>query len=130
MKLKWHPLAIQDLTTIVDYCKASFGVSIALKVKWRITDSVKLLKHHPRLAPVEHQLDNCTSLQYRGLMVGSQTKVIYSVHADYVYIHLLWDVRQEEEKLGQTLLQRYSHLKEGKNDWLNEPYADYETGKR
>lgn len=99
MKLQWHPLAIDDLTLIVDYCKARFASMMAMKVKKNIRDSIKNLKRHPHLALVEHALEGCTSLQYRGLVVGRHTKVIYTVHAEYIYIHLLWDVRQDDNRL-------------------------------
>ena len=126
MKLKWHPLAIDDLTQIVDYCKATFGVKVAMRVKWEINSATKLLKAHPHLAPIEHSLEGCTSLQYRGLVVSKQTKAIYSIHADYIYIHLLWDVRQDEQRLSQTLYNRYFYPEE--QQYLsNEPAAEYEA---
>lgn len=127
LKLKWHPEASSDLTAITRYCHFSFGRKVARNVRTKILHDVELLRSYPYLAPIEHQLEHCTSLQYRGLVVSNQTKVIYSVHTDYIYIHLLWDVRQNEKVLVHTIRKRYYSSKEEQKNRMNEPEIQYET---
>ena len=79
----------------------------------RIWHDVELLQSHPQLGRVESLLVGCTSLEYRSLVVDKVTKIIYTVHQEYVYIHLLWDVRRDEESIASDSI------------WASEPLAEY-----
>jgi negative regulator of genetic competence, sporulation and motility len=63
-------------------------------------------------------------LEYRSLVVDKVTKIIYTVHQEYVYVHLLWDVRRDEESLSQATLHRYQEF-ESDPIWTSEPLAEY-----
>lgn len=58
------------------------------------------------------------------MVVDKVTKIIYTVHTEYVYIHLLWDVRRDEEFLPQSVLHRYKDF-ESEPIWASEPPAEY-----
>ena len=120
MRLKWHPLAFNDLEEVVIYCRYRFGATTALGVKEKIRSSIKLLKTNPYLGSIEPLLSGCTALEYRTLLVNRRTKVIYTVHADYVYIHLLWDVRQDDKQMVETTVRRYP-FPNSEQYMLNEP---------
>lgn len=124
MKLKWNPGAIDDQRAIVDYCKKQFGVIVSIEVREKIRRSAKLLKSHPQLGRVEPLLVGCTSLEYRSLVVDKVTKIIYTVHREYVYIHLLWDVRRDEDFLPQATMRRYQVF-ESEPIWASEPPIEY-----
>ena len=124
MKLKWNPSAIEDQRAIVAYCKKQFGIIVSIEVREKIRHSAKLLKSHPQLGRVEPLLVGCTSLEYRSLVVDKVTKIIYTVHQEYVYIHLLWDVRQDEESLPQATLRRDQDF-ESNSIWASEPHTEY-----
>lgn len=124
MKLKWHPWAIEDQRHIVSYCRMKFGMVTSIEVREQIRHTVKLLKSHPHLGKVEPLLVGCTSLEYRSLLVDTHTKIIYTVHTDFVYIHLLWDVRQDEAYLPQVAIRRYQTNRES-GLLLNEPEVEY-----
>lgn len=124
MKLKWNSAAIEDQRAIVAYCKKQFGAIVSIEVRERIRHSAKLLKSHPHLGRVDPMLVGCTSLEYRSLVVDKVTKIVYTVHAEYVYIHLLWDVRRDEEFLPQSLLHRYKDF-ESDPIWASEPPVEY-----
>lgn len=122
--LRWHPKASTDLNRIVWYCSQKFGKSAARQVRNRIWHDVELLQSHPQLGRVEPLLVGCTSLEYRSLVVDKVTKIIYTVHQEYVYIHLLWDVRRDEESMPQATLRRYQDF-ESDSIWASEPLAEY-----
>ena len=48
-RLIWHPEAISDLKSIVDYCREYFGILVARKVRSRILEGARLLISHPAL---------------------------------------------------------------------------------
>lgn len=124
LDLYWHPEASEDLNAIVHQCSWYFGSASARKVRNQIWHDAELLQSHPRLGKVEPLLVGCTSLEYRSLLVDTHTKIIYTVHTDFVYIHLLWDVRQDEAKLPQAAIRRYQmHSESG--FLLNESELDY-----
>lgn len=124
MKLKWNPHAIEDQRAIVAYCRKQFGPIVSIEVREKIRHSAKLLKSHPHLGRVEPLLVGCTSLEYRSLVVDKVTKIIYTVHREYVYIHLLWDVRRDEGHLPQMTQHRYQEF-ESEPVWASEPQIEY-----
>ena len=119
--LKWHPEASSDLTSITRYCNLKFGRKVAKEVRDKIVKDVELLPAYPKLGSIERLLIGCTSLEYRSLLSGKQTKIIYSIHDDYVYIHLLWDVRQDESRLSGKVVQRYPFSDDMAKNVVNEP---------
>lgn len=125
-EVRWHPEAMADLEAILRYCKQEFGSAVARKIRDKILHAVGLLKLHPSLGAVESLLTGCTSLEYRSLQAGAYTKIVYSVHEDYVYIHLLWDTRQDAGRLKQTVGCRYRFPEEEQTYQVNEPLTDYD----
>ena len=122
--LRWHPKASTDLNRIVWYCSQKFGKSTARQVRNHIWHDAELLQSHPQLGQVEPLLAGCTSLEYRSLVVDKVTKIIYTVHREYVYIHLLWDVRCDEDFLPQATMRRYQDF-ESEPIWASEPPIEY-----
>lgn len=118
--LKWHPEASNDLTAITRYCYHLFGRTVSRQVRNKIFQSVEVLRGNPFLGHIEPLLSGCTALEYRTLLVNRRTKVIYTVHADYVYIHLLWDVRQDDKQMVETTVRRYP-FPNSEQYMLNEP---------
>lgn len=125
LNLKWHPEAAFDLTAITRYCSWRFGKTTAREVRSKILHDAELLRTHPYLGPVEPLFTECTSLEYRGLVVGAHTKILYTVHTDYIYIHLLWDVRQDNTKYFQAAVRRYGFSEEEQQNKVNEPPVVY-----
>lgn len=105
MKLVWHPFALDDLAQIVKYCHHNFGIQIARRVRSKYQSDITLLKKHPSLGFVEPLLVNFGTLEYRSLIIES-TKVIYTIHTNYIYIHLLWDCRRQPESLRSEVRKR------------------------
>lgn len=105
--VKLHSEASGDLRNIIKYCRESFGSNVARELRAKIIKNASLLMGNPYLGKVEPLLNGCNSLEYRSLLVSEHTKLIYTVHADYVYVHLLWDVRQDERNLKKQTVYRY-----------------------
>lgn len=104
-KLLWHPEAVDDLDEILHYCNDSFGFETARKVRRQILSDVDLLISQPNIGQVEPLLTGHGKLDYHALLV-SHTKVIYTVHPQYIYIHLLWDTRRDIQNLVGSVLKR------------------------
>ena len=109
MRLIWHPLALDDLSQVTQYCRHNFGIHIAKKVKDRYQNDVSLLKNHPLLGFIDPFLIDFGTLEYRSLVVEN-TKIIYTAHTDYIYIHLIWDCRRQPESLRTEISKRVSHI--------------------
>lgn len=49
MKLVWHPLALNDMQSILTYCRKNFGRTTAVKVREKLRHDSALLMNHPQL---------------------------------------------------------------------------------
>lgn len=103
-ELRWHHLAIEEMKRIVEYCHLTFGGRTAKEVRNRLRHDVRLLKTQSNLGYPEPEL-SLPELQIRSLVVGP-TKIIYSVHQEYIYIHLLWSMRRSPESLKKEMDKR------------------------
>ena len=66
MRLIWHPLALDDMRRIINYCRETFGLTVAAKVRNQLKHDASLLKQHPALGCLEEELNggcnlNCVS---------------------------------------------------------------------
>lgn len=104
-KLRWHPSALEDMQQIIDYCRISFGSEIAKEVRQRLQHDIRLLKTQPNLGYINTEF-SLLELEIRSLLVAL-TKILYSIHDKYIYIHLLWNTRQNPENLKRKLITRF-----------------------
>ena len=105
MILIWHPLALDDLAQIIGYCRHNFGMQTAKRVRTKYRSDINLLKTQPYLGFVEPLLKDVGSLEYHSLIIDC-TKVIYTIHPEYVYIHILWNCRRQPERLCSEIENR------------------------
>lgn len=105
MKLIWHPLAIEDFKQIIAYCSLNFGIHTAKRIRDKYRNDINLLKTQPHLGFQETLLKNVGTLEYRSLII-SHIKVIYTVHTDYIYIHILWNCQRLPESLKSEVEKR------------------------
>lgn len=111
MKIIWHDRAVDDLYLILMYCLDKFGRTTAQKVRKKIIDDIKLLRSHPFVGSKMDVFDGINSLEYRSIIVN-QTKVIYSIHSDHIYIHILWNTNKDDQMIGEELNRRTSTNKQ------------------
>lgn len=105
MKLIWHTLALNDFEQIISYCHHCFGKQTAQKIRDKYRKDISSLKDQPHLGFVEPALKNTGTLEYRSLLI-KYTKVIYTVHTEHIFIHLLWDCRQKPKTLNSEIEKR------------------------
>ena len=87
--LKWHPQALDEFVAILQYCEEMFGWNTARKDMGRDEDLLK----------------NKDGLKYRSLALPP-TKIIYTIHSSYIYIHALWNTRRNPDDLSEILKDR------------------------
>jgi addiction module RelE/StbE family toxin len=81
MKIKWSPLSVERLTSIVKYISEDKPIA-AIKLSDTIFTSVERLKIFPQSGRIVPELDNS---KYREILV-SNYRVIYSIVEDVVFI--------------------------------------------
>jgi|GEM_PF-945313 len=123
--LKWHEDAVADFIAMLRYSNKVFGRGVAKEFRATVLHNVELLRTHPNLGRKDMFLTGNTTLEYRTLLVYTHVKLVYTVHVDYIYIHLLWDVRQEEKRLFKLIDRRYKSLGSEDINELNEPAMEY-----
>ncbi len=81
MKIKWSPLSVQRLTSIINYISEDKPIA-AEKLSDTIFKLVERLKEFPNSGRIVPELDNS---KYREILVKNY-RVIYSVVEDVIYI--------------------------------------------
>lgn len=93
MEIRSSKLFKRQVADLVCYLKVTFGKRIVFRVKNEIEEKVFLLKLFPNMGTVESLLEE-EPLVYRYLVI-KHNKILYTVEENYVFIHLLWDCRQD-----------------------------------
>ena len=89
MKIKWSPLSVERLTSIVNYISEDKPIA-AVRMSDTIFNAVKQLKEFPLSGRVVPELDNS---KYREILVRNY-RVIYSIVEDVIYILTIRHQRQ------------------------------------
>lgn len=97
MEIRSSKLFKQQVVDLLSYLKVTFGLSIASRVKSELEEKIFLLKSFPNMGTIELLLEE-EPLTYRYLVV-KHNKILYTVEDDYIFIHLLWDCRQDPLRL-------------------------------
>ncbi len=102
--IKWSKRAEMAYGHIIDYVADEFGTPRARKYISDVEKEVNKLKKNPTLGQQEPWLAG-SRYEFRRLVIGQWTKVIYRVAGDCIEIADVWDVRQDPE----TLVARFEH---------------------
>lgn len=97
MEIRSSRLFKQQVIDLLSYLKVTYGLSIASRVKRELEEKIFLLKSFPYMGTIELLLEE-EPLTYRYLIV-KHNKILYTVEDDYIFIHLLWDCRQDPMRL-------------------------------
>lgn len=97
MEIRSSKLFKQQVADLLSYLKVTYGLSIASRVKDELEEKIFLLKSFPNMGTIELLLEE-EPLTYRYLVV-KHNKILYTVEDDYIFIHLLWDCRQDPLRL-------------------------------
>lgn len=96
MEVIWHQLALEQLEETLNYCLKQFGKKVAERVANKIDKDVMLLSQNPYMGAVEENLRGTSC--FRSIVEGP-SKLIYTVENDFIFIHLLWDCRQDPTRI-------------------------------
>lgn len=97
MEIRSSKLFKQQVIDLLSYLKVTYGLSTASRVKRELEEKIFLLKSFPHMGTIELLLEE-EPLTYRYLIV-KHNKILYTVEDDYIFIHLLWDCRQDPMRL-------------------------------
>ena len=97
MEIRSSRLFKQQVADLLYYLKATYGRRVTLRVRDEIENKIFLLKSFPDMGTVELLLEK-EPVNYRYLVI-KHNKIIYTVEDNYIFIHLLWDCRQDPQHL-------------------------------
>ena len=101
MKIIWDPLVKQQIEQIFRFNQTTFGTSKAKHIVESIYQHINLLKKFPLMGPIEQNTTDWAP-PYRYL-VEKHCKIYYTVDKDVIYVALIWDTRQDPQKLWTIL---------------------------
>jgi toxin ParE1/3/4 len=101
-RVRWAPVAFQDLDEIIDYIAAQEGPEVAAVVYRKIKARIRTLSNHPGRCRVVPELKSVGVNEYRELIV-SPYRVFFRVDGRDVGIIGVLDGRRD---LEETLVQR------------------------
>lgn len=99
MEIKWSRRAEWAYGHIIDYVTDEFGTARARKYISEVEKEVNKLKTHPKLGQIDPWLAE-SRYEFRRLVIGQWTKVIYRIAGEYIEIADVWDVRKDPEALA------------------------------
>lgn len=97
MEIRSSKLFKQQVADLLSYLKVTYGLPLACRVKDDIEEQIFLLKSFPAMGTIELLLEE-EPLIYRYLVV-KHNKILYTIEDNYIFIHLLWDCRQDPFRL-------------------------------
>ena len=102
MEVVWSDFAIATFIGVLSYIRTAFGEAVSRKIRKRIENTVQLLSNQPKMGVVD--FDNSDNeVEYRYIVV-QKSKIYYMIENNIVYILLVWDCRQNPDKLKTILL--------------------------
>ena len=102
MKLVWHELAYEELTSIGQKVSKLFGYIVADKVVSNIIQRISALSDYPYLGTIDSRYKPFRILHSR------HNRIFYLVNVQEIRIIAIWDNRQDEKKLPDLLTSRIS----------------------
>ena len=84
------------------YLNNSFGRDITASIIGKVTRRVNDLLRNPLLGK-EYESSNFLKYEFRFFVINKQTKVFYFIQGEFVYIVLVFDVRQDIRRIHEML---------------------------
>lgn len=101
MKIEWDSQAIQQLEQVFRLNQILFGTKKAKAIIQSIQHHIVLLKQFPQMGAIEQNTIQRSS-PYRYL-IEKHCKIFYTIESDTIFIALIWDTRQDPEKLWKYI---------------------------
>ena len=104
MKIHWYSRAENSRDQVGDYIREQFGSRRMNKFLHSVERTVKMLKRHPEIGPIDPLFaDRATT--YRSVVVDGLSKMVYRYDEDEKTIHIVafWDCRREPELQAEKM---------------------------
>ena len=104
MRVEWSDFAWEMLSQTSDNILYQFGLNSYLTFLNDVDAAVGEIREYPTIAPVEKLLED-RPFEYRGLVVRSLNKIIYTIDEEHdtIYITDFWDTRREPQVLAASV---------------------------
>ncbi|MCI7390019.1 type II toxin-antitoxin system RelE/ParE family toxin, partial [Butyricimonas virosa] len=102
MEIIWTKKAIESFKELAFYLNSSFGKDIAVSIVGKVTRRATDLLRNPLLGKV-YESSNLLKYEFRFFVINKQTKVFYFIQGEFVYIVLVFDVRQDIRRIHEML---------------------------
>lgn len=102
MQVKYNKKAMSQISSVIDYYLAHFGVQPASNLAHEIDEKVKTLRKYPEIGFPEPLLRG-NYIHYRATIIGRYHKIIYYVRGNTLRIAAFWDMRMHPDHLKQLI---------------------------
>lgn len=90
--------AERDLLHLKQYLIRQFGLSVWQSTFSQLCEAIEQLKTFPLAGKIPEELQELDLTQYRQIVSG-KNRIIYEVQDQVVYVHIIYDARQEIKSL-------------------------------
>ena len=97
-KIAWSKRAERAYGQIIDYVADEFGTTRARRYTAEVYKAVGKLPENPKMGQIEPLLEG-GRYEFRRLVIGRLTKVIYRIADERIEIADVWDTRKSPEEL-------------------------------
>ena len=97
-RIVWSDRAEKAYGQIIDYVAEEFGVTRAKRYTKEVYEAVGKLPENPKMGQIEPLLEG-SRYEFRRLVIGHLTKIIYRVAEEHIEIADVWDTRKSPEEL-------------------------------
>ena len=92
-KIIWQDVAQHHFESIQQYILLEWGESVTKKFTKRVFDFLEILEKYPFIGNVEYPEQGI-----RGFTISNQTRILYKVTEESIYLLAFYDLRQDSEK--------------------------------
>lgn len=97
-KIAWSKRAEMAYGQIIDYVADEFGTTHAKRYTAEVNKAVDKLPENPKMGQIEPLLEG-SRYEFRRLVIGHLTKIIYREVEERIEIADVWDTRKSPEEL-------------------------------
>ena len=97
-KIAWSKRAEKAYGQIIDYIDDEFGTTRAKRYATEVYKAIDKLPENPKMGQIEPLLEG-SRYEFRRLVIGHLTKVIYRIAEERIEIADVWDTRKNPEEL-------------------------------
>jgi len=97
-RIVWSDRAEKAYGQIIDYVADEFGVTRAKRYAKEVYEAVGQLPENPKMGQIEPLLEG-SRYEFRRLVIGHLTKIIYRESEERIEIADVWDTRKSPKEL-------------------------------